>query len=1220
MNRYKSIFTVSIVLFFITFAASAEQLGRDAMSHAGANIPAPGSASWTEATLAQKSAISYIDSNRWETKQTMNHNQTDYQMYRFNVMRAVNDITNLTATWVGYGENTTNYDVYLYIWNIYSNSWEQLDVKHLTSDGTLNSSLTSNIGNYVDTSGFVYIAAGAKHYNYAPPAPSGLSSSDDGYSVTISWSPVTDLDGDTVQYYAEVIGVGNSGWINTTNWTTGGITTQHHYTYRVKARDTFANAESPFASGSFFSKSSCPFVYGWNGSEYEYLTDLEGQVLGAPFFKVKDYRAGLYDIGTLKPDNGSYKIKIRETIAETDYFDEAKLWEVSVPQGYEVYTDWHDVYIPGLPVTYNLYTVKNPKKPVSAYDRFGRDVTWNLQKVDDRPVIETLDDPNYYTLDFGNVAHPEYAKLIVYGWNAFLKRKGDIDPYKNTASYHEQNTIIEVINQSGDWQEVKEFGRLAGDLKPVVFNISNIWLTDDHRIRIRPAYSKFATMVLDKIELDDSKPVPVEVKVVEPTYAYLNHAGSDSYIYPDLQHRLHAYDTAGNDSEQSYFYGNFTRYGDVLPLLGEADDMFVIMRHGDELKIEFPAVEEKEGSEKKIFLYADVYYSIKKTVDGTLLRDTVEPLPFHGMSRYPYNVSVENYPYDEVHLAYLKEWNTRVCEKGKTYCYDANTGEEIYNPSEIIRGNTSGKEEILRSLNTNFVELKVNNQIIGSTISNLSSAPALSGVIISWDNDVSSDNRVYYGLNEADVNNLVNGSWSQWNNNTMKARIALSDIAANTTYYYKPQSWYLGIVNNSMPARIIMALKPGVWTSPAEYMVSPPGWMSSPVNFRTVNISAAPLDSNGRYISGLSLEAVIYNSTGSEIGRANLSGNGIYSGNFTLPDYLNDGTYFIRIPDYPNGGNFSVLKWSCGKSNSCHAGLPFGGKYPSTFNAEIVHPRHIDTTLVYTIHPPPFEEDVPFPVTSTPECGHCHAPRYPYWVGHPSNYSCGSCHKSPSNTTAVLICEDCHNDHTTNNSVLSSRYGLDTHTNQTCSNCHGNLTLLNTKPDCTGCHPGQGSNLTAVPGSMENKTHSARQTVACGQCHNREHDIAGMTMDTQYCRNCHPGIAHDAGAQCTACHGSDPHNITFAGAETCTECHGINYTGANPLAKTTLVNISAFDESIHQNINSTPPASTGNTDCWACHYYKDMDRQNVKKCGDCHRKPSQWHGNANITTNLSELW
>jgi len=478
---------------------------------------------------------------------------------------------------------------------------------------------------------------------------------------------------------------------------------------------------------------------------------------------------------------------------------------------------------------------------------------------------------------------------------------------------------------------------------------------------------------------------------------------------------------------------------------------------------------------------------------------------------------------------------------------------------------------------------------------------------------MTTNNRVYYGLNENDINNLVNGSFSAWSNNTFNVSIRLSGLAANNTYYYKPQSWYFDAVNDSVPARFLATLKPGVWVSPSEYMVSPAGWMGSPANFRTVNISAAVLDSNGRYILGLSLEAVIYNSTGSEIGRTNLGGNGPYSGNFLLPDYLDEGGYVVRITGYPIAGEFSVLRWSCA---NCHSAG--GANYPSTFDPGTVHPKHFDTTNIYVEHPS--QGNI---ITSTSQCADCHLLRYPTWVAHPSAGGCSDCHKSPSGGNAALACENCHGDKTTTQSVLSPRYGQDKHSAYACSDCHGTLTSLTTKPSCTTCHPRPGSilNNTAIPNSIENTSHSLSQTVACGLCHNREHDVKSLqTLDATVCRTCHPGINHDGGNQCTTCHGGDPHRITFAGGDNCVGCHGTNYTGASPIAKTTLVDINAFNDSIHQNINNTPPNTVNNNDCWMCHYQQDMNRSHVRKCGDCHRKPSQWHGNANITTNWSKLW
>ncbi|MCX9012544.1 MAG: hypothetical protein OIN66_15680 [Candidatus Methanoperedens sp.] len=516
------------------------------------------------------------------------------------------------------------------------------------------------------------------------------------------------------------------------------------------------------------------------------------------------------------------------------------------------------------------------------------------------------------------------------------------------------------------------------------------------------------------------------------------------------------------------------------------------------------------------------------------------------------------------------------------------------------------------------------NPYFSPSISNLTnSGPTSSGSFIFWDTNIPGSSRVYYGMSETDINNLTNGSWSIWNNNTFNVSIRLSGLSANTTYYYKPESWNFTNANDSVPASVLVTLRPGVWTSPSEYMVSPPGWTGSPANFRTVNISTAILNNvSGRYVQGLSLEVVIYNSTGGEIGRTNLSGAGPYSGDFVLPDYLDEGGYVIRITDYPNiAGEFSVLRWGCA---NCHSAG--GDNYPSTFESGYVHPKHFDTTQIYVEHPDPGNF-----ITSTLQCGDCHSLHYPDWVAHPRAGQCNNCHRTSSGGNAALACVNCHGDITTGQNALSPRYGLDRHyLNATCNDCHNNLTSLITKPNCITCHPRPGSilNNTTIPDSIENTTHSTRKTVACGLCHNREHDVKSLyTLDATVCRTCHSGITHNMGTQCTTCHGSDPHNVTFVAGPNCIDCHN---TGKSAFHQ---VNSSAMNSSgaIHANLNRNATNSTGvpaeNKKCWGCHDSAGSQPANDSmgsrfsnpyKCYDCHNGTGKPYGNVSNAPNVSQ--
>jgi len=105
--------------------------------------------------------------------------------------------------------------------------------------------------------------------------------------------------------------------------------------------------------------------------------------------------------------------------------------------------------------------------------------------------------------------------------------------------------------------------------------------------------------------------------------------------------------------------GLYTRYGDVRELLGQIDDRLAIMGSGDELRLSFDAAALPplhRGWTRDFLLLVDGW--AKDRDANTAYSQTVEPLPFHAMSRYPYPAP-EAYPNDSTHEAYRKEWNTR---------------------------------------------------------------------------------------------------------------------------------------------------------------------------------------------------------------------------------------------------------------------------------------------------------------------------------------------------------------------------------------------------------------------------------------------------------------------------------------------------------------------------------------------------------------------------------
>ena len=109
--------------------------------------------------------------------------------------------------------------------------------------------------------------------------------------------------------------------------------------------------------------------------------------------------------------------------------------------------------------------------------------------------------------------------------------------------------------------------------------------------------------------------------------------------------------------------GDGETYRDVRPLLRSADDMFVISRPGDELAVAFDArtlPPLRAGWKRTFLLHADGYS--KEMNPRSASPDTVGPLPFRAMTKYPYGPD-EHYPDTAAYREYLARYNTRVVSR-----------------------------------------------------------------------------------------------------------------------------------------------------------------------------------------------------------------------------------------------------------------------------------------------------------------------------------------------------------------------------------------------------------------------------------------------------------------------------------------------------------------------------------------------------------------------------
>ena len=400
---------------------------------------------------------------------------------------------------------------------------------------------------------------------------------------------------------------------------------------------------------------SCPSLYVWNGTNYVYRAEVSAGTGYLPYFvcfgengtRVFGYSDPWdyikLDRSQLQPRNGYYDMILTQKTDELFYIDAVELIVVDHSPDVDVYstmgTRKYTLEDQG-----KIYTVsKNPSTPISAVYG-GENVLAQVSNLDGIYTTRPSDWEYQYQwdtleLNLGNLSDAKEIKLIVAGiviwppsevtaaWVAkFVNRTGE-PPFPVQ--------FMEVKDENGNWVHVPDNRQFPMfDVVPdsFVVNLTGLFPTDDYSLRI----NMFFDARFDYIGVDTTPQQNVIIREIYPVYA-------------DLTKVFETFSTSA---------GNFTRYGDVTPLVLEADDKFVVGRQGDQVSLKFLTTETgpvPEGMKRDYFVFVSCWFKVPGL---PYLAFVVDPLPFQDMSVFPYPPT-ENYPYAEDHLKYLREYNTR---------------------------------------------------------------------------------------------------------------------------------------------------------------------------------------------------------------------------------------------------------------------------------------------------------------------------------------------------------------------------------------------------------------------------------------------------------------------------------------------------------------------------------------------------------------------------------
>ena len=415
-------------------------------------------------------------------------------------------------------------------------------------------------------------------------------------------------------------------------------------------------------------KGSCPYLYTWTGSRYEFLTDcLWAAPIGLQFAEgvlapAREWEYLKIPGERLRPIDGEYRLQLTEELWEAAYFDSVKLLVIDHPADVEIYSN--EKVGPAEVAKFQIHTVRHSRKPVAAHDQRGRDVLplltaqdGNFLKAFDQQRTQGFAEPHFVELDFGRLENPQKIMLFLTGWIFPTDTSLNIALSQNPQRGRPQPPSLWVPDGKGNWKNVVPYmGFPGGKTKTIAVDLSGKFPTNDYRVQIRTSmelYWDAAFFTVDELPADYHR-ADLKVAAADLHYRGFSRWSRSPGHGPDRYH----YNRVITEPLWPPMRGGFTRYGNVTDLLRTIDDRLVVLGAGDEVTLRFkvPAAGPPPGWTRDFLLY-NVGWD--KDADlNSVYGQTVEPLPFKGMVRYPYPVD-RPYPNTPRHRRYLQTWQTR---------------------------------------------------------------------------------------------------------------------------------------------------------------------------------------------------------------------------------------------------------------------------------------------------------------------------------------------------------------------------------------------------------------------------------------------------------------------------------------------------------------------------------------------------------------------------------
>ena len=410
--------------------------------------------------------------------------------------------------------------------------------------------------------------------------------------------------------------------------------------------------------------SSCPYLYVWNGSRFEFVTDFMGggevgYWMGPGVWNTPDPDEYVrIPPGRLRPTGSRYELRITNELEEAVFLDHLQLVAIDHDDDVGVFPNegLGAVASGRLPPT----TVRGARPPVSAVDGNGRDVLSRLSVVDRDyvdgfPLLDIRGYAQTHEVVFDIGPGSTNVVLLATGWTDYAFSSDNVAAHQRGLALHPP--VLEA-RSAGAWRTIETLGIPVGRPQTLVVHLDGKLRPGERQLRIRTNMRIY----WDQLLVDRSGgEMPIRVTRLDPVEADLRWRGFSAEVSPDgRQPFTYDYERVSRVSPWKTMIGRYTREGDVRELLTHVDDRYAITQPGDEIALSFdagalPALAPERS--RTFLLYADGF---SKEMDiSSASPHTIGPLPFHGMRSYPYSAD-QRYPATAAHRDYQARYNTRV--------------------------------------------------------------------------------------------------------------------------------------------------------------------------------------------------------------------------------------------------------------------------------------------------------------------------------------------------------------------------------------------------------------------------------------------------------------------------------------------------------------------------------------------------------------------------------